>query len=191
MHKNITKRTIITIILLSPAIAWSFYKPVRVFAPEFISGITCKSTVICLDDTSRYSEAVKLYNEAIEFVTSSIGLIKQKPRMIFCSTESCFKSFGFNESSAITVGTSGIVISPRGWKYYYIRHEIIHHLQTEKMGVISQWRSPEWFKEGMAYSLSKDPRAKLSFKLEKYRTRFNAWYKNIDAENIWELSHNL
>jgi len=115
-NKNMVTRIILTIILLSPAIVWAYYKPVRVLAPELVSGITCKSSVICLDDVSRYSEAIKLYNEANEFVISSIGKIKQKPRIIFCSTESCFNSFGFNKSSASTVGTSGIVISPRGWK---------------------------------------------------------------------------
>ena len=187
------KHIIITVILLSPAITWAFYKPVRILAPELVSDIKCSKASICLDDMSRYAEATRLYKEAIEFVASSIGGIKKKPLIIFCSTESCFNSFGFNKSTANTIGSSGIIISPRGWKPYYIRHEIIHHLQAKKMGVISQWQSPEWFKEGMAYSLSGDPRNKLELgdKLDNFRTKFNAWYKSINRENIWELSKQL
>lgn len=140
---------------------------------------------------SRYAEAVKLYDEAIHFVTSSVGEIDNKPRIIFCATESCFHSFGFNKASAYTIGTSGIVISPRGWKYYYLRHEIIHYLQAKKMGVISQWRSPAWFKEGMAYLLSQDPREKLSAPNQEYREKFAKWYKTVGKEKLWAASKNL
>ena len=177
--------------LLLPVAAWAIYKPVRVLAPDLVSGITCKSVSICLDDTSRYTEAVKLYDEAIQFVISSVGEIKKKPRIIFCATESCFKSFGFNKAAAHAVGTAGIVISQRAWKYYYIRHEIIHHLQAEKMGVISQWHSPPWFKEGMAYLLSQDPRKTLSRPNQEYREKFAQWYKSTGKEKLWEASRKL
>ncbi|VAW48324.1 hypothetical protein MNBD_GAMMA03-2071, partial [hydrothermal vent metagenome] len=165
--------------LLFPVAAWAIYKPVRVLAPELVSGITCESSIICMDDASRYEEAVKLYDEAIQFVISSVGEIENMPRIIFCSTESCFKSFGFNKASAKAVGVSGIVISPRAWEYYYIRHEIIHHLQAEKMGVITKWQSPAWFTEGMAYLLSQDPRKVLATPNQKYREKFAEWYKLI------------
>jgi len=59
------------------------------------------------------------------------------------------------------------------------------------MGVIAQWQSPKWFTEGMAYSLSEDPRNNLGVKFEKYRTQFNEWYKSINSQNMWELSHQL
>lgn len=185
------KRIFLVSCLLFPLTVWAIYKPVRVFAPELVSGITCESATICLDDTSRYAEAVKLYDEAIQFVISSVGEIKKKPRIIFCATESCFNAFGFNKASAHAVGTSGIVISPRAWKYYYIRHEIIHHLQAEKMGVISQWRSPAWFTEGMAYSLSQDPRKTLSRPHQEYREKFAQWYETIGNERLWEVSRKL
>jgi len=162
-----------------------------VLAPELVSNISCNSSVICIDNESRLSEAKILYDEAIEFVTNSIGEIEKKPQIIFCSTESCFKSFGFNKSTANTVGTSGIVISPRGWSYYYIRHEIIHHLQSEKMGVITQWRSPKWFTEGMAYSLSKDPRKELKKPYQEYRKKFAAWYKKTGHNELWNASNEI
>jgi hypothetical protein len=186
------KQNIILILLIaSPAVAWAAFKPIRVFAPELVSGITCKSESICLDDVSRYPEAIKLYDEAVEFVSNTIGKIEKKPKVVFCSSQSCFKSFGFNKASAKTIGKSGIIISPKGWKYYYLRHEIIHHLQAEKMGVISQWRSPEWFIEGMAYLLSEDPRESLYKSHQEYRQRFSKWYKTVGNERLWEASHEI
>ena len=185
------KRIVIILIFITPAAAWAFYKPMRVLAPELVSGISCITQFICLNDESRFSDAKKIYDEAIEFVTNSIGQINEKPRIIFCSTESCFKSFGFNKSTANAVGTSGIVISPRGWNPYYIRHEIIHHLQSERMGVISQWRSPKWFTEGMAYSLSKDPRKELKKPFQGYRNKFSIWYKKIGNRELWNEANKI
>jgi hypothetical protein len=185
-NKNIIKRILLVSVILFPAIVWAAFKPVRVLAPELVSGITCKTESICLDDVSRYAEALKLYDEAIEFVTSNVGKLKEKPRVIFCSSHSCFRSFGFNKASAQAVGKSGIVIGPKGWQYYYLRHEIIHHLQAERMGVINQWRSPDWLIEGMAYLLSEDPRVTLSKSHQEYRERFSKWYKTVGNEGLWE-----
>ncbi len=143
---------------------------------------------ICLDDVSRYPEAIKLYDEAFDFVVSTIDKIEKKPKIIFCSTQTCFTSFGFNKASAQTVGKSGIVISPKGWTYYYLRYEIIHHLQAERMGIISQWSSTNWFIEGMAYMLSEDPREQLSKTHQEYREKFSKWYKTVGKDKLWEAS---
>ena len=185
------KHIILFGLIITPAVVWAAFKPVRVLAPELVSGITCKSEVICLDDVSRYPEAIKLYDEAVEFVVSTVGKIEKKPRVIFCSSQPCFKSFGFNKASAQTIGKSGIVISPKGWKYYYLRHEIIHYLQAEKMGVISQWRSPDWYIEGMAYLLSEDPREKLSKSHQEYREMFSKWYETVGNKRLWKAPHEL
>lgn len=184
----IMKHILVLCITLSPAIAWAAYKPMRVLAPGLVSGVTCMTDTICIDDVSRYPEALKLYDEAVYFVAENIEELKVKPRVTFCSSLSCFRSFGFNQASAKTVGKSGIVISPKGWKYHYLRHEIIHHLQAEKLGVIAQWRSPEWYKEGMAYYLSQDPRNELSGKYQQYRTQFAQWFKRSGKDNIWDIS---
>ena len=182
------KRIILICLIIFPAVVWATFKPVRILAPELVTGITCMSDTICLDDVSRYPEAIKLYDEAFDFVVSTIDKIEKKPKIIFCSTQTCFKSFGFNKASAQTVGKSGIVISPKGWTYYYLRHEIIHHLQAERMGVISQWRSPNWFIEGMAYMLSEDPREQLSKTHQEYREKFSKWYKTVGKDKLWEAS---
>lgn len=134
-----------------------FHVPVRIFALT----ISCATR-----------KQLHYYEEAYESVNSSVGIIEKKPRVVFCASQVCFQSFGFSKAAASTVGTSGIVIDPRGWKNYYIRHEMIHHLQAERLGVLKQWRSPPWFKEGMAYLFSQDPRPDLSEVFKKYRLEF-------------------
>jgi len=184
------KRLLLLGMLCIPVAAWAFFKPVRVVAPELM-GLSCISDIICTDDVSRYQEAATLYDEALHFVDSSVGSIEKKPRVIFCSSQACFQSFGLGKRSAATIGTFGIVISPRAWKPYYVRHEMIHHLQNEKLGMIKAWREPKWFIEGMAYSLSEDPRPKLSEPFEQYRSQFKDWYKEVGKKRLWTEASNL
>jgi len=185
------KRLFLVVLLFSPAVAWALYKPMRVLAPQLVMGVSCVSEVICTDDTTRLGEAERLYTEALQFVVSSVASVKKKPRIVYCTTEACFRAFGFTRSSAITVGVSGIVISPRGWDQDYLRHEMIHHIQAERMGVYRQWRSPEWFKEGMAYSLSADTRQNLAEPFQQYRAEFEEWYQSVGKDGLWEEAKNL
>lgn len=185
------KRIIFAAILLSPAAAWALYKPMRVLAPQLVAGVSCVTDTICLEDTARYAEAKSLYTNALAFIDSSVASVEKPPRVTFCSTQACFQAFGFTKSTARTVGVSGIVISPRGWSQYYLRHEMIHHLQAERMGVYRQWRSPDWFKEGMAYSLSQDPRPDLGEPLQENRSKFEEWYRSTDKDRIWEVAGSL
>lgn len=177
-------------LLCIPVAAWAFVKPVRVVAPE-LTGLSCINDTLCTDDISRFQEIAKLYDEALHFVDSSVGSIDNKPRIIFCNSDACFQSFGLGKRSAATIGTFGIVISPRAWEPYYLRHEMIHHLQNEKLGMIKAWRAPAWFMEGMAYSLSKDPRPILSEPFEQYRSQFEHWYSLVGKERLWTEAGNL
>ena len=186
-----TKRLLLICLLLSPAATWAFCKPLRVLAPQLVAGVSCVTAVICMDDPSRHAEAERLYNDSLRFVASSVAPIGKNPRVVFCSTQACFESFGFSRSAASTVGVSGIVVSPRGWIPRYLRHEMIHHLQAERLGVLKQWRSPDWFKEGMAYSLSGDPRPELAEPWQQYRREFEAWYRTVGKERLWDEAKTL
>src|SRR4051812_13159003 len=80
-------------LLLLPFAAWALVKPVRVLVPE-LAGVTCPSAHVCVDDPSRFAEATELYEEAVGFVQSRVGVIQPPPRAIFCSTEECSRAFG-------------------------------------------------------------------------------------------------
>lgn len=179
------KKLLIIAILCSPVAVWALIKPVRVLAPEWVNGIECINETICTDNPSTFQMASELYEQSLLNVTEAIGKAKNKPRMVFCTTETCFRAFGLNRASAAAIAKYGIVISPRGWKPYYISHEIIHHVQAEQLGVLSAWLYPEWFFEGMAYSLSKDPRKQLTEPWQQYRTQFDAWYLKVGKSELW------
>lgn len=179
------KRILIVALLLLPLAAWALLKPIRILAPA-LAGVSCVTEFLCVDDPSRLTEASTLYENSLQFVDTFVGEIATKPRVVFCATEACFQSFGFKLASANAIGTFGIVISPRAWEPYYVRHEMIHHLQKERLGNIKGWLiTPNWFIEGMAYSLSEDPRPTLPDPWQQYRSQFGAWYKQVEKGNLW------
>ena len=173
-----------SVLLALPLAAWAFVKPVRVLAPQ-LEGLTCDD-VICVDDLSSRPMAVALYRNAVQHVQTSVGRLHAVPRAVFCSTSACAEKFGFRVALAYNVGTFGIVISHRAWRPYLVRHELIHHLQNEHLGSIRAWLfKPSWFREGMAYSLSQDPRDRLPEPLQGYRSRFNDWLKQVGPSKLW------
>ena len=189
--ERVLKRILLVAVLASPVAVWALYKPVRVLAPR-LNGVSCPSEVICTDAPSRYPEASKLYEDALLFVGSTAGEMEHRPRVIFCATDACYRSFGFRGSAANTIGTFGIVVSPRGWMPHYVRHEMLHHLQKERLGGLRIWLvTPQWFIEGMAYSLSGDPRPVLAEPWQGYRSRFEAWYRQIGREHLWDEAARL
>ena len=180
----VLKKAVVALVLLLPLAAWAFVKPVRVLAPQ-LEGLTCEGSV-CLDDPSRRAVAQTLYRDALQDVQSSLGPLQSEPRAVFCSTPECSDKFGFHRQNAYNVGTFAVVISHRGWQPYLVRHELIHHLQSERLGSIRNWLfKPTWFREGMAYSLSGDPRRPLPEPLEGYRSHFESWFKEVGSEAMW------
>lgn len=153
--------------------------------------MTCISETLCLDQPARVAEALELYRQASQFVNTSVGVIENNPRVVFCSTDSCAQSFDLGWRAGMTIGRLGIVIGARGWKSFCLRHEMIHHLQNEKLGALTAWTKPAWFREGMAYALSQDPRLQLAEPLEGYRVRFQQWYAEVGEDRLWSAAAGL
>lgn len=170
--------------LVLPPGAWFLVKPVRVVAPGLV-GIPCQSSTWCVDDPARAPEAQQLYAEAEAFVSAKVDQIGHPPRVVFCSTEDCARAFGLGRRASVAVGTLGIVIGPRAWHDYLVRHEMIHYLQGRRLNVLRMLFMPRWFIEGMAYGLSEDPRFPLPYPYEAYRLEFLAWYAEVGRERLW------
>lgn len=187
---KVTLRLALLIFVIVPFLAWFIVKPVRVVAPWSI-GLTCPNKVICVESVDKLPEAAVLYDEALKFVRDQVGPLQGAPLVVFCTTEACANSFGLGARSAVTVGTIGTVIGPRAWKPYYVRHELIHHLQGQQFGVLRRILMPSWLIEGMAYSLSQDDRAKLAEPWQRYREQFNAWLATVDRERMWQEANLL
>jgi hypothetical protein len=179
------KKRLLVIVLLSciPLTVWAFVKPAR--ALEAFTGVSCVDDTICTDDMARYREASELYAGALHFLASSITPLQTRPLIVFCASETCYRSFGFSKTTANSIGRFCIVIGPRGWKPYVIRHEMIHRLQVQELGLLKMYREPAWFLEGMAYALSEDPRAELDQPHQQYRSQFQAWYAKVGRDHLW------
>ena len=178
------RRFMLLLFVVAPIAAWFVVRPVRVVAPA-LAGISCPSASICLDDLSRRAVAEQLYSDGLAFVAAAVSPLAGTPRVIFCSTETCANSFGLGARSAVTVGAAGTVIGPRAWKPHYLRHELIHQLQAQRLGTVALLFKPSWFVEGMAYALSEDPRPSLGEPLQGYRLRFLAWYQAMGKGDLW------
>jgi len=149
-------------------------------------GFHCPERGVCVDNESLRPEAERLYVEASSFVAAKVDPVIGLPRFVFCSTEACADAFGLGKRSAVTIGTIGTIIGPRAWKPYYVRHELIHHLQAQRLGTLTLLLKPSWFSEGMAYALSEDPRQELAEPFQSHRAQFQAWYAKVGKPVLWE-----
>ncbi|MFM9917017.1 MAG: hypothetical protein ACKVOX_14495 [Rhizobacter sp.] len=184
------KRLALVIFVVAPVAAWIFVKPIRVVFPS-VQGLSCVSASVCVEDADKVEAAAALYEEAFDFVSTTVAPLRNRPRLVFCRTEACANRFGLGARAALTVGRFGTVIGPRAWTPYLVRHELIHSVQCEQLGVLRVLRMPSWFVEGMAYSLSGDPRAPLPQPLEGYRSDFESWYETIDKRLVWHEARRL
>jgi len=171
--------------LVTPLSLWALWKPIRALAPDWV-GVRCYEQGICTDDPSRLADAASLKLEAMSFVKAWAGPFEAEPRMIFCTTAACDKSFGFKGNAAFNVGAKALVVASRGWKPHYIRHELIHCVQVERIGGFRMLlHTPVWLIEGMAYSASQDPRRPLQEPWEGYRKQYEEWAQQDTPATLW------
>ena len=172
--------------LALPLSALTFYKQTRVIAPE-VYGITCIDNFLCLEDIETKDEARVLYEHALKLTEEKLSKIQNKPVVVFCSTKQCSNRFGLNKASAFNMGTFGIIISHKGWEKHMVSHEFIHYWQSSVNGNVKMLflSNPEWLIEGMAYSMSEDPRLVLSEPYQGYRVAFNKWFIDSNQKNIY------
>lgn len=161
-------------------------KPIRVALAQQLPFLSCQGNV-CVDEPQQQDKAQKLYDQAIQQTQLRVGNFQHHPTMIFCSTQACAETFGMEHAAAKAVGNLGTVIAPRGWKEFYIVHELIHDRQAEEWGNLAMLTKPKWLIEGMAYTLSNDPRPKLSPPFEQWCIQFQSWYQQ-HHQDLWQAS---
>lgn len=174
------KYILLALLVVFPIAVFAYGKPLKVAMPE-IAGVECLDEGVCLDDASRIDEARALYDAAIVDVEKRLSPYESKPKIVFCSTAECFAAFGFTKQAGVSIGSLGVVISPRGWKPHYVSHELIHQWQAEKFGFLNVWLAENWIIEGMAYSVSNDPREQLSEPFQSYRERYNRTFSSLEG----------
>ena len=176
-------------LLAVPLTAWSFAKPVRLLLPE-LKGVTCSES-ICVDDIERMQEAKDLYDAAHAHVSFRITPLENRPRMVFCARTDCYTSFGGGLERAITYPNLGSLIAPASWSPHFARHELIHALQAQELGAVRMLRGPDWFCEGMAYSVSEPPVEDMPQQFEAFRNQYNEWAAGLNGADIWAKASSL
>jgi hypothetical protein len=165
--------------------AMAIPNPLRALAPS-VFGLTCDAHRLCIDDVRRLPHARELALSAMADVRDKLGEFESHPKMIFCSSEECFGLFGKRRSTAAAFGSQAVLIGPRGWEMHFVRHELIHVAQYQRLGLVRAWRAPKWLIEGMAYSLSEDPRRPLPGDLEALRAQFERSFGDERGAALWD-----
>lgn len=187
------KRLRVGILILAsllPVVALAIPNPLRALVPT-LYGLTCDTDRMCVDDQRHLAAARDLALPALAAVTQKLGPFERQPRMIFCKSQECFDVFGHRRSTSATFGDKAILIGPRGWALHYVEHELIHIAQYQNLGLMRAWRAPKWLSEGMAYSLSGDPRRPLPEELEPWRAAFEHWYGGERGEALWARAREI
>ncbi len=168
-----------------PAAALAIVKPLRVIAPALMPGIACLAADICTDNPAALGAAQALYRTGRDHAAAAVGPFEHAPRVVFCTTQACAAAFGIDRQAAQTVGNLGAIVAPRGWKPFYLAHELIHYRQTEVLGNYTVATGPRWLIEGTTYSLSGDPRRPLTEPFESWRAQFDARHAGIGSRDLW------
>lgn len=182
---NAVARLLFLFLIVIPLVSWFFVKPVRVVAPNS-DLLVCEPRFICLEQVHSKDIAAELYESAYASVAQKLGEFEKKPVFIFCSTSYCNDYFGLGKRSAITFGSLGTVIGSNAWKQHYVEHELIHYQQYQNLGYLGVLTMPTWLKEGMAYSISTDPRNILGSPWQEHRARFTKEFSNYDKSSVWQ-----
>ncbi len=170
-------------VLVSLLSIFTIAKPVKIFYPQ-LAGVQCPHPWLCVDDLSKVDEARLLYENALKGVELKLSSFDHKPRVIFCSAPACFAAFGFEKEAATSIGSLGVIVAPRGWTQYFVEHELIHQWQSENFGLLAMTMAPTWLKEGMAYSLSDDPRAVLQEPFQSFRSEYRSKFAQLEGEAL-------
>lgn len=160
-------------------------KSVRILVPQ-VFGLKCVSETLCIDEVGRLDEVIALLADAKSFVNEELGGIQTDPTVLFCSTDECFDRFSEPTVSAQYFWGARTILLGGDWEPFILRHELIHHWQNDNFGGPSEaLRLPMWFLEGMAYTLSGDPRDVIpNPQAQAQREQFVRWQS---GGNNWRM----
>jgi hypothetical protein len=177
------------LVIVTPAIAWATFKPVRILAPTF-NGVACANRV-CVEDPAQFGLAQLLQRNAISAVGRKLVPLERVPLTVFCSSRACYHSFGGGMERGATLFNWGVIIPPDSWVPHIVEHEYIHMLQAQQLGLAGRQRTPAWFKEGMPFLVSDPPDYDLPAYARPLVVRYQLWEQRVGRENAWQAAAEL
>ena len=179
----------LAVALTSPGMVWVTFKPVRILAPQF-NGVSCTRRV-CVEDPSKIHRAEQLQFQAVAQVGRKLAALATPPLTVFCSTRSCYHSFGGGMERGATLLDWGVIIPPESWVPHIIEHEYIHMLQAQKLGLLGRMRTPDWFKEGQAFHVSQPPGYDFPAYARPLASRYRVWERQVGRKQVWQAIRKL
>ena len=170
----IKKLSLVLAIVLIPALAWSYAKPLRLLLPH-LTEVQCNGPV-CVEDPRVMNQAIELYGSAVTKIFAADIPLRARPTFVYCSTTECYRSFGGGNERAISYPFLGTVIAPESWQRYITQHELVHWFQFYEIGPVSTMMKPEWFREGMAYVYSSAPESDIPGHYLPMMIKYNEWH---------------
>jgi hypothetical protein len=176
-------------VVLAPVGVWFVFKHVRIVAPE-LNGMTCRGA-ICVEDVSSLSRATQLHRDAMLQVAAKLAPLSAPPRTVFCSTRACYHAFGGGMERGATILNLGVILPPESWVAHIVEHEFIHMLQAQELGLLGRQLTPDWFKEGMPFSISDPPAYDLPAYAKPLVAQYKAWEERVGRKNVWREAGKL
>ena len=176
-------------VVAMPALAWTTFKPIRILAPT-LNGVTCIDR-ICVEESDRIAQARALQQAALSAVARKLVPLEKAPLTVFCSSRSCYRSFGGGMERGATLLDWGVILPPESWVAHIVEHEYIHMLQAQQLGLRGRERTPDWFKEGMPFLVSQPPAHDLPDYARPLALRYAEWEKRTGRGNVWRAAAGL
>ena len=132
----------------------------RLWMPPSFSGMERKNAELILEAPSSVMDlknAEKLNDDSKKLLSAAWDDIQSKPEIWICRTEQCYQRLGGGSPIAKSLG-SRIIISPRGQSAGILAHERWHSEFVHRVGLITAYKVPRWFDEGVAVWISQEPR---------------------------------
>lgn len=99
-----------------------------------------------------------------ERVSAFYGGHTSSPRILACTTDSCYRRIGGGHARGIAVLNRSVMLSPRGLNATIAAHEMSHVELHRRLGMSATGKVPQWFDEGLAVVVADDRRYLLSAK---------------------------
>ena len=156
---NLKIHMIFSLLLLGTS-GCSYINASKLVAPEMFGMVKISNSVYVEDimPEKKRLELLKNHEIARKNIELMYGDVLSKPDVIACSTEQCYQRFGGTTSRAKNYGGSTFLLSPRGVTHEIISHEWSHnelHIRIDSFWIMLNL--PQWFDEGIAVVVSKEP----------------------------------
>ena len=103
-------------------------------------------------------QILKIVSDSEARVARYYGNVSTRPELFFYSSQDSFQSFGGASETGLTFLGRASLFSPRGRSVPIVAHEWSHVEFQSRVGLWHLLKVPRWFDEGLAVTVSEEPR---------------------------------